>query len=99
MNLRLEVQLAQVEMKCLRLPQPHRTPPSPACRVRATTKEGMSVNKAATEKKIAKSAQQSLHERMQALRMTLANDPVQAKEFLQRAGILTKSGKLTKAYK
>ena len=41
---------------------------------------------------------QSLHEKMQALRQSLANNPAEAKAFLEKTGIFTKSGKLTKHY-
>lgn len=50
-------------------------------------------------KKPSGSPQDDLHKRMQALRAALANDPEQAKELLQRAGILTKSGNVAKPYR
>lgn len=40
----------------------------------------------------------SLHERMRELQLMVANDPDQAKALLKRAGILTRSGSLVKAY-
>ena len=41
----------------------------------------------------------TLHQKMQALRIQLAGDRQASIAFLQRAGILTRAGKLAKAYR
>lgn len=42
---------------------------------------------------------QELHQSMQSFGKALADDPEAATSFLQDAGILTPTGKLTKAYR
>lgn len=44
-------------------------------------------------------SERELHEKMQGLRTQLAGNRQASVSFLQRAGILTRTGKLAKAYR
>lgn len=48
---------------------------------------------------VAPRAERELHEKMQGLRAQLAGDKQASVSFLQQAGILTRTGNLTKAYR